>query len=403
MSEWIENYTIGGNRPPLYEMVEILMNDGTIRRDMRIRGEYGNRIWRDYTGACVVAWRYIEEKSNKKENKNMMNNRNNRKNNKENRVAALKAAGMNTGKYFSISLPEGLQPGSKINITIDENGLPVFDDHDIKTNMALTPDERALFDQVCADGYVRNSKLHRRWVMAQMFRMLNYESYDGKKFGYDAYLNDNYGYMYQFDMILEEIRVLGKLQERDTKEFEKRKRFFNDQVVADLIKDYKKKLDKYIERLPIKKCKGVSYKRICGKNIFVEDIIQKVYLPINNASYNVMSVMMPDTSYTKLYLALKRFVRLAKQYKLPFETPKCKEWKNAYKGAGSYYTLMNMVKFHNCRANGMYGLDGVYSIEMLTDQYGTNGEYYKLFAFLKKTIENNHFDFGLRMKEIYGK
>lgn len=89
--------------------------------------------------------------------------------------------------------------------------------------------------------------------------------------------------------------------------------------------------------------------------------------------------------------------------KLPFETPKCKEWKNAYKGAGSYYTLMNMVKFHNCKANGMYGLDGVYFIEMLTDQYGEAEEYYKLFAFLKKTIEDNHFDFGLRMKEIYGK
>lgn len=402
MSEWIKNYTIGENRPPLYEMVEIIMTDGTIRRDMRIRGEYGNRIWRNYTDAYVVGWRYIEEKSNKKENKDMMNNR---KNKKENRVAALKAGGMDTGKYFSISLPEGLQPGAKINITIDENGISVFDgdENNIKTNSTLTPDEKALLNQVCVDGYVKNSKLHRRWVMAQMFRMLNYESYDGKRFGYDAYLNDNYGYMYQFDMILEEIRVLGKLQERDVKEFNKRKRFFNDQVVADLIRDYKNKLCKYIEKLPIKKCKGVPYKKICGKNIFIDDIIQKIYTPFNNASYNVISIITHDTDYTKLYLVLKRFVKLAKQYKLPFETPKCKKWKNAYKGAGSYYTLMNMVKFHNCRANGMYGLDGVYFIEMLTDQYGEAEEYYKLFAFLKKTIEDNNFDFGLRMKEIYGK
>lgn len=402
MSEWIRNYTIDGNRPPLYKMVEILMGDGTARRDMMIKGKYGNYEWRDYTGAYVVGWRYIEEKSNKKENKNMMNNR---KNKKENRVAALKAAGMNTGKYFSISLPEGLQPGAKINITIDENGVPVFDGdgNNIKTNSALTPDEKVLLNQVCVDGYVKNSKLHRRWVMAQMFRMLNYESYDGKRFGYDAYLNDNYGYMYQFDMILEEIRVLGKLQERDMGEFNKRKRFFNDQVVVDLIKDYKTKLKKYIEKLPIRKCKGTPYKRICGKNIFVEDIYQKVLIPFDNVAYNVVYNMTPDTNYMKLYLVLKRLVKFAKQYKLPFETPKCKEWKNAYKGAGSYYTLMNMVKFHNCRANGMYGLDGVYFIEMLTDQYGETGEYYKLFAFLKKTIEDNHFDFGLRMKEIYGK
>lgn len=389
MSEWIRNYTIDGNHPPLYERVEIIMTDGTIREDMMIKGKYGNLIWRNYTDAYVAGWRYIEEKSNKKENKDMMNNR---KNNKENRVAALKAAGMNTGKYFSISLPEGLQPGAKINITIDENGTPV-----------LTSDEEVLYDQVCTDGYVKNSKLHRRWVMAQMFRMLNYESYDGKRFGYDAYLNDNYGYMYQFDMILEEIRVLGKLQERDTGEFNKRKRFFNDQVVVDLIKDYKTKLKKYIEKLPIRKCKGTPYKQICGKNIFVEDIYQKVLMPFDNVAYNVVYNMTPDTNYMKLYLVLKRLVKFVKQYKLPFETPKCKEWKNAYKGAGSYYTLMNMVKFHNCRANGMYGLDGVYLIEMLTDQYGEAGEYYKLFAFLKKTIEDNHFDFGLRMREIYGK
>lgn len=401
MSEWIKNYTIGENRPPLYEMVEIIMTDGTIRRDMRIRGEYGNRIWRNYTDAYVVGWRYIEEKSNKKENKNMMNNR---KNSKENRVAALKAAGMNTGKYFSISLPEGLQPGAKINITIDENGVPVFDgdENNIKTNSALTPDEKALLNQVCADGYVKNSKLHRRWVMAQMFRMLNYESYDGKRFGYDAYLNDNYGYMYQFDMILEEIRVLGKLQERDVKEFNKRERFFNSYVVLRLMNDYINKLRKYIKKLPVKHCKKVPYKCICGKNIFVDDIYQKVYGPLNTALYRMQDAVKRNESYARLYLKLYNFVRLAKQYKLPFETPKCKEWKNAYKGAGSYYTLTNMVKFHNCKANGMYGLDGVYFIEMLTDQYG-EAEYYKLFAFLKKTIKDNHFDFGLRMKEIYGK
>lgn len=402
MSEWIKNYTIGGNRPPLYEMVEIIMPDGTIRKDMMIKGKYGNYEWRDYTYAYVVGWRYIEEKSNKKENKNMMNNR---KNSKENRVAALKAAGMNTGKYFSISLPEGLQPGAKINIIIDENGVPVFDGdgNNIKTNSALTPDEKALLNQVCVDGYVKNSKLHRRWVMAQMFRMLNYESYDGKRFGYDAYLNDNYGYMYQFDMVLEEIRVLGKLQERDVKEFNKRKRFFNSYVVLRLMNDYIIKLRKYIKKLPVKHCKKIPYKCICGKNIFVDDIYQKVYGPLNTALYRMQDDVKCNESYTYLYLVLRKFVKLAKQYKLPFETPKCKEWKNAYKGAGSYYTLTNMVKFHNCKANGMYGLDGVYFIEMLTDRYGETREYYKLFAFLKKTIEDNHFDFGLRMKEIYGK
>ena len=167
--------------------------------------------------------------------------------------------------------------------------------------------------------------------------------------------------------------------------------------------DYITKLRKYIKKLPVKHCKKVPYKCICGKNIFVDDIYQKVYGPLNTALYRIQNDVKCNESYTYLYLVLRKFVKLTKQYKLPFETPKCKEWKNAYKGAGSYYTLMNMVKFHNCKANGMYGLDGAYFIEMLTDQYGEAEEYYKLFAFLKKTIKDNHFDFGLRMKEIYGK
>lgn len=57
MNNW--NYF---DSPELYKKVEILLNDGTTRQDMMVKGKYGTREWRDYVN--VVAWRYINEETN---------------------------------------------------------------------------------------------------------------------------------------------------------------------------------------------------------------------------------------------------------------------------------------------------------------------------------------------------
>ena len=93
-------------------------------------------------------------------------------------------------------------------------------------------------------------------------------------------------------------------------------------------------------------------------------------------------------------------------YRLPNETPKCKEWKDAFKGEGSYYTLMNLIKFHGCRIPGVKGNmmslnDSLADVESAVDCY--RGVYYRLFAYMKRVIESNNFDFNKRMKELYPK
>lgn len=45
--------------PNAYEEVEILLTDGRIRKDMIIRGRYGNLEWRNYTNSSIKAWREI--------------------------------------------------------------------------------------------------------------------------------------------------------------------------------------------------------------------------------------------------------------------------------------------------------------------------------------------------------
>lgn len=394
------NWIYGESIPELYKEVEILLKDGTTRKDMMIKDKYGNYEWRNYSYFDVLGWREItENKTNTKENKTMRNSR-------ENRMEALKAANIETGKYFSVTLPEGLKPGSTINVTISEDGSPVIVSPEKKRNS----EEESFLSQIYEDGYVRNTRLHRRWVMAQMFRMLNYKSLVTGKSGYDAYLNDHYGYQYQFEMMLEEIRVLAELQDRDMEAFNERSRFFIPDVVSFTCEDYINKLEAFINKLPVHKCKGVPYKKVFGRNIFVEDLNKYVYYPQKSNFADVKLVVINirnhsiTFSYKDLYRVLRKFC--ANMYKLPNETPKCKEWKDAFKGEGSYYTLMNLIKFHGCRVpdeegNMMSLKDSLADVESAVEQY--RGLYYKLFAYMKYVIEANNFDFNKRMKELYSK
>ena len=327
---------------------------------------------------------------------------------RENRMEALKAANIETGKYFSVTLPEGLKPGSTINVTISEDGTPVVL-NSAKKEPELTPEEFAFIYQVYNDGYVRNTRLHRRWVMAQMFRMLNYKSLVTGKSGYDAYLNEHYGYQYQFEMMLQEVKVLAKLYNKDRVAFNERSRFFTFDVILATCEDYIEKLHKYVDKLEVHKCKGIPYKKVFGENVFVADLQKKVFWPQENNLRSLKDVIRHiqknyiTYSEGSLYWTLRTFC--SHMYKLPDNTPKCKEWKDAFKGEGSYYTLMNLIKFHGCRVinrNTLEKMDMVKSIstvDVLATSY--NGEYYRLFAFLKQVIEDNNFDFSKRMQELY--
>ena len=301
--------------------------------------------------------------------------------NRNERMEKLNAMGISTGKYFTVDL----ENGTKIHLIIDENGNPQMVDDPI-------------MNQIIEDGYVRNTKLHRRFVMTQMFHMLNYVSYDGRYKGYNDCLKRNYGYDYTFKMMLEEVRVLGKLEARDNGTFVERSHFFTKEVVIAVMEDYLEKLKKYVEGLPNKNCKGVPYKRVKGINIFVEDLDKKVYLPVRQAIMNI--------KYAKTYNLIYRYLNafMINMIKLPYDTPKSKEWVDAYKGEGAYYTLKNLVMFHNCyievpkKYDIGYGTDSMSYLKAALDAY--KGEGWRMFALMKKVIKDNNFDFNKRMVEL---
>jgi len=294
---------------------------------------------------------------------------------RDERMEKLNARGVSTSKYFTVDLEDG----TKIHLIIDANGNPV-------------KVEDTIANSIIEDGYVRNTKLHRRFVMAQMFHMLNYKSYDGRREGYNEALKMR-GLKYSFDMMLEEIRVLGKLEARDTATFIERSHFFTKDVIAQTMTDYVEELKKYVETIPNKNCKGVPYKRIKGNNIFVADLQKKVYSPlereINRLKY--------ATNYNEMYKVVREFMR--DMINLPYNTPKSKAWIDAYKGEGAFYTLKNLVMFHGCGImvdrKMVYGAAAVSVLNKRLVEY--KGEGWRMFALMKKVIADNNFNFEIAM------
>ena len=208
-----------------------------------------------------------------------------------------------------------------------------------------------------------------------------------------------YAYQYTLNMMLEEVRVLGKLEKKDAESFVERSHFFTKDVVVSVLDDYVDKLKKYVDTLPKKNCKGVPYKRVKGTNIFVADLEKKLYGPMRAKICEIGRA----GSYTQMYNLMTWFMK--DMVKLPYNTPKSKVWIDAYKGEGAYYTLKNLVMFHNCAIEYKYEIyrrdAAMQQLKYKLEDY--KGEGWRMFALMKKVIVDNHFDFNKRMSEIYSK
>ena len=312
--------------------------------------------------------------------------------NKKERMEKMNAMGIDTGKFFTVNFPEGLKPGSKITLSVNENGEYTVED----MNKANDP----VLEQIITDGYVKNSKLFRRFVMAQMFHHLNYKSYDGRREGYNDCIRYSYGYKYTIDMMIEEVRVLSKLETRDKETFEERAHFFDRRTIAAVLEDYVVELENYVDKLKTKNCKGVPYKRVKNTNIFVADLHKKLYAPVKGYARKVLVAR----DYNEIYRILCNFKK--NMVKLPWDTRKSKAWVDAYKGAGSFYTMKNLLMYHGCFVetdNGikLYGMNAVKFIEIKLDEYKDEG--WRMFALMKKVISDNGINTKTHIAEVCNK
>lgn len=263
--------------------------------------------------------------------------------------------------------------------------------------LTILSDDDPIFQYISRQGTVPNRRLFRRFVMAQMFRMLSYVPYgECKPVGVTEVIH-RLGYDYQWKMLLNELHAQMKMEGRDAVNFKDRNRWFNAGVAEALAQDYIALLEKYVDVLPQKKCKRKPYKRIGGRDIFIEELYPKLYYPLDMAMMRIKYAK----NATQLYNAMKHFNEL--RVRLPHETPQSKKWVDAFKGSGAFFTMQNLIRFHGC---GLVNdeekkLDKDQSLAFLwakAEMY-RNGDGWRLLAMLKKMLDDNGIDVKKKMEE----
>lgn len=295
------------------------------------------------------------------------------------RLEALKAAGVDVSRYFTL--------GDDQLIKI-ENGAAVPVDMD---DAAID----AVGKKIVEGGYVSNWKLFRRWVMSQMFHMLRQ-----METGRDTFseILQRKGYEYQWSVIECEMYAQMKMSKHgDTKNAGNRNFWFNGMLIYEIAEDYIEKLRYYIENNLIYKnkydrkktykhtCKGMPYVRLQNKDIFVADLEKKVYAPLKELAVE----MYAKDTYEDVYKAVKKFNKIRKH--LAWKTKQSDAFINAYKGSGSYYTMRNLIMFHGARfKNGSRKMSEAKSLDKLDKlalEYSNEG--WRMLGVLKQLIKDN--------------
>lgn len=297
------------------------------------------------------------------------------------RIEALRNAGVNVDNLFAMQGANGGEHIASFN-----NGI-----------LVILSDNDPIFNSIIEQGTVPNRRLFRRWVMSQMFHMMSYKNYRSKEPVGVTDMIHRLGYEYQWKMLLSELYAQTKMERRDIVNFSERNRWFNQEVVIAMANEYIEQLTKHVEKLKVKKCKGIPYKRVATRNIFVSDLQSKVYRPLHTAIANIKKAQ----TASQLYHATKAFDYI--RIKMRCDTPQSRAWIDAYKGSGAFFTMQNLIRFHGCTAIDDAGkrLDKFHSlvfVEAKAEMY-KNGEGWRLLAVLKKMLADNNIDIQKKMAE----
>ena len=223
-------------------------------------------------------------------------------------------------------------------------------------------------------------KTFRRWVLAQTWKMLNEPVYDPKdrtcKPGWERYMRLNYDYKYQFTMLLDELKVLEKMKRRNStsEEYEIRKLFFTKDVVLATCKH------------AIMTVKKSSVRYDAYFRYKIEEQLHEADL-----SYALMTHVSCD-DYFSIRGLLNKFINTGILNYISCRERKCQQWKDAYKAAGAYYSLQNMILYHDCLLFLCCKKQGYKFLNELTREYSQNNELWRLHGLMIEVINYNDFD-----------
>lgn len=299
----------------------------------------------------------------------------------EARIAAMKAAGINVDNLFAI---KGANDTDGMVGRLVDGHVEIVSDDD--------PVFAAFAARIKKNGVIPDRSLFRRWIMSQMFHAELYRD------GIVGWLRSK-GYEYSLKMLERELHAQSKMYDNNDREnLRARRRWFDrDVVVAVMDKDVREIAD-HIRNLKKKYCRGKEYKRICGRDYFVTDLEARVFKPLRD----IITDMQRTSSYDcrRLENIYHRYLKVRKDLigKLPMGADMSRDFIDAYKGSGAYFTLKNMLLFHGCKLvdehsrNTYYGEAAVRYIDSLLSsrQRGMLG--YEMLGMLRQCINDNNID-----------
>ena len=353
----------------------------------------------------------------------------------------LSQQGIDTDRYFSLNLPRDLlQSGGSVTLNFNEDGQveivsrsgsgrSLAGEGRAQRSRHYSEDEfgeyalgnREEESRVFTNGYVRNTRLHRRFVMAQMFQMLAYQG-PADMPRYQKMLPQNSGYVgyvrhfltagYPLRQLREEIRIHSILEEEDEISYQERNGFFPQWAVIRILEDYISMLENSIKKKTVYTGRyGKKYIYMGNGTWQVEDIPEKT-----GTLQAILNKVRKASSSREIYRAVKAFGYYWNHDMLYDEiTEKPELWKDCYMASGSYYTLKNMIMYHNCKiplntSGGYRELSGEAAMNWLIrykdycsdnaqEKESVGGQH--LMDLLRRVIEANRFDYSKAISHKY--
>jgi hypothetical protein len=289
------------------------------------------------------------------------------------RIEALRKAGIDVSGYFAMNDEQ---------IVRIENNVPHY-----------VEDDDPIFATIAEQGYIGNYKLYRRWVMAQMFRMLR--NMDNWNWDMTKCIQ-SHGYEYSWKMVENELRDQYKMYKHgDMQSYYERNTWFNKAVVMEMARDYMNKLYKYVDGLTVRYCKGKPYKTIRGIHFFTNEIHEKVFMPIMRCVEVVNKAKTPQGVYEAVRNLNLYRVQLHWGEKLP------EIFINAYKGAGGFFTMKNLIMFHGCRffeGSKKLSVDkSLAALDCYTSEYKNEG--WRMIGVMKELMDKNNISIRQKQQE----
>ncbi len=271
-----------------------------------------------------------------------------------------------------------------------------------------------LVDKIEKSGYLDVDGIVRRWIPSQCLEMVFSED------GFHKSLMSR-GYDYFWKVLIDDLKRQMKLfGERDMEGFADRNRFYNRMVAADMADGYVNELLLHVGGLRVHMHKKRAYKKIkCvwmnhGKGVHVNE------LPVfENRLKTARNAIGRVRTPSALYKAVVEFDKLRKGIKFtPKSSGASSSFVNAYKAAGAYYTMKDLILFEGCRmkvnkegstdrgfswrnlVNGREFVEREESLAVLERKMseivsaGTKHAGYEMLGLLKEFLSYNEFDFG---------